>query len=73
MKHSLRALRHPNFRLFFFGQTVSVIGTWIQSIAMSWLVYRLSGSAFLLGLTGFSVDGGVELGGVGGVCIVCVG
>jgi len=54
MKHSLRALRHPNFRLFFAGQTVSVVGTWIHSIAMSWLVYRLSGSAFLLGLTGFA-------------------
>ena len=54
MKHSLRALRHPNFRLFFAGQTVSVIGTWIHSIAMSWLVYRLSGSALLLGLTGFA-------------------
>ncbi len=54
MKHSLRALQHPNFRLFFAGQTVSVIGTWIHSIAMSWLVYRLSGSAFLLGLTGFA-------------------
>jgi MFS family permease len=54
MKHSLRALRHPNFRLFFAGQTVSVIGTWIHSVAMSWLVYRLSGSALLLGLTGFA-------------------
>ena len=54
LKHSLRALRHSNFRLFFTGQTVSVIGTWIHSIAMSWLVYRLSGSAFLLGLTGFA-------------------
>lgn len=54
MKHSLRALRHPNFRLFFAGQTVSVVGTWVHSIAMSWLVYRLSGSAFLLGLTGFA-------------------
>jgi MFS family permease len=54
MKHSLRALKHPNFRLFFAGQTVSVIGTWIHTIAMSWLVYRLSGSALLLGLTGFA-------------------
>jgi MFS family permease len=54
MKHSLRALRHPNFRLFFAGQTVSVIGTWIHTVAMSWLVYRLSGSALLLGLTGFA-------------------
>ena len=54
MKHSLRALRHRNFRLFFAGQTVSVIGTWIHTVAMSWLVYRLSGSALLLGLTGFA-------------------
>jgi MFS family permease len=54
MKHSLRALKHPNFRLFFAGQTVSVIGTWIHAVAMSWLVYRLSGSALLLGLTGFA-------------------
>jgi MFS family permease len=54
MKHSLRALKHPNFRLFFAGQTVSVIGTWIHTLAMSWLVYRLSGSALLLGLTGFA-------------------
>ena len=54
MKHSLRALKHPNFRLFFAGQTVSVIGTWIHTVAMSWLVYRLSGSALLLGLTGFA-------------------
>ncbi len=54
MKHSLRAFRHPNFRLFFAGQTVSLIGTWIHTMAMSWLVYRLSGSALLLGLTGFA-------------------
>jgi MFS family permease len=54
MKHSLRALRHRNFRLFFAGQTVSVIGTWVHTVAMSWLVYRLSGSALLLGLTGFA-------------------
>jgi hypothetical protein len=43
MKHSLRAFRHRNYRLFFFGQSLSVIGTWIQQLAMSWLVYRLSG------------------------------
>jgi len=54
MKHSFRAFRHPNFRLFFAGQSLSVIGTWVQSIAMSWLVYRLSGSPFLLGLTWFA-------------------
>ncbi|MEN6448622.1 MAG: MFS transporter [Syntrophaceae bacterium] len=49
----LRALRHRNFRLFFIGQGFSVIGTWMQSVAMSWLVYRLTGSAFLLGFIGF--------------------
>jgi MFS family permease len=49
----LPALRSRNFRLFFAGQTISLIGTWIQQIAMSWLVYRLTGSAFILGLAGF--------------------
>ena len=49
----LRALKHRNFRLFFFGQGISLIGTWMQQVAMIWLVYRLSGSAFLLGLVGF--------------------
>jgi MFS family permease len=48
-----RALAHRNFRLFFFGQGVSLIGTWMQQVAMIWLVYRLSNSAFLLGLVGF--------------------
>ncbi len=49
----LRALRHRNYRLFFGGQSLSVIGTWLQIVAMSWLVYRLSESAFLLGVIGF--------------------
>ncbi len=49
----LRALKHRNFRLFFFGQGVSLIGTWMQQVAMLWLVYRLTGSPFLLGLVGF--------------------
>lgn len=49
----LSALKHRNFRLFFFGQSISLIGTWMQQVAMIWLVYRLSGSAFLLGLVGF--------------------
>ncbi len=49
-----RALRHRNFRLFFGGQLVSLVGTWMQSIAQSWLVYRLTGSALLLGLVGFA-------------------
>ena len=47
------ALNFRNFRLFFFGQSVSLIGTWMQQVAMIWLVYRLSDSAFLLGLVGF--------------------
>lgn len=54
MKQALRAFKHPNFRLFFAGQSVSLIGTWIHSMAMSWMVYRMSGSAFLLGLTAFA-------------------
>ena len=49
-----RALRHRNFSLFFGGQGVSLIGTWMQMIAMSWLVYQITGSAFYLGLIGFS-------------------
>ena len=51
---TLRALRHRNFQLFFAGQLISLIGTWMQSVAQSWLVYRLSGSALLLGAVGFS-------------------
>lgn len=49
-----RALRHRNYRLFFAGQSISLIGTWMQRIAMSWLVYRLTHSALLLGVTGFA-------------------
>ena len=49
-----RALRYRNFRLFFTGQSISLIGTWMQSIAMGWLVYRMTGSALLLGVVGFS-------------------
>ncbi|MEO8562063.1 MAG: MFS transporter [bacterium] len=48
-----RALASRNYRLFFSGQTVSLVGTWITRIATSWLVYRLTGSALLLGLVGF--------------------
>ena len=53
-KFALRALRHRNYRLFFTGQTVSLIGTWMTQIATSWLVYRLTGSAWLLGIVGFA-------------------
>ncbi len=49
----LRALGHPNYRLFFVGQGVSLVGTWLTRVATSWLVYRLSGSALLLGVVGF--------------------
>ena len=49
-----RALRHRNYRLFFGGQSVSLIGTWMTRIATSWLVYRLTHSALLLGLVGFA-------------------
>jgi MFS family permease len=48
-----RALRHRNYRLFFSGQTVSLIGTWVTRVATSWLVYRLTGSVLLLGIVGF--------------------
>ncbi len=44
-----RALRHRNYRLFFSGQSLSLIGTWLTRIATSWLIYRLTGSALLLG------------------------
>lgn len=54
MKHALRAFRHRNYRLFFSGQLLSLIGTWIQQLATGWLVYRLTGSAWLLGVTAFA-------------------
>lgn len=50
---ALRALKHRNFQLFFSGQLISLIGTWMQSVAQSWLVYRLTNSATLLGFVGF--------------------
>src|SRR5687768_6396415 len=49
-----RALRYKNYRLFFIGQGLSLIGTWMQQIAMSWLVYRLTESVLLLGVLGFA-------------------
>lgn len=49
----LRALAHRNFRLYFTGQAVSILGTWIQQVALSWLVYRLTASTALLGITAF--------------------
>jgi MFS family permease len=52
--HAWRALRHRNFRLYFGGQGISLMGTWMTRLATSWLVYRLTGSALLLGIVGFS-------------------
>src|SRR5262245_44802278 len=50
----LRALDHRNYRLFFSGQGISLIGTWMTRVATSWLVYKLTGSALLLGVVGFA-------------------
>ncbi|HUA92228.1 MAG TPA: MFS transporter [Terracidiphilus sp.] len=52
--HAWRALRHRNFRLFFAGQSISLIGTWMTRIATAWLVYRLTKSAWLLGTVSFA-------------------
>ena len=54
MKTVFRTLQYRNFRLFFAGQSISLIGTWMQQVAMGWLVYRLTNSPFLLGVVGFS-------------------
>lgn len=53
LPHSLRALGSPNFRRYYIGQAVSMVGTWIQSVAMMWLAYRISGSTYFTGLIGF--------------------
>lgn len=53
LPQSLRALRSPNFRRYYAGQAVSMIGTWMQSIALMWLAYRLTGSTVFTGLVGF--------------------
>jgi MFS family permease len=53
LPHALRSLEHRDLRLFFAGQAVSLVGTWMQSVAMSWLVWRLTGSSTMLGWLGF--------------------
>ena len=58
---TFRALRHRNYRLFFIGQGLSLIGTWLQQVAMGWLVYRLTGSAWLLGVVAFCANVGILL------------
>jgi len=54
LKAIFRSLRYRNYRYFFYGQSISLIGTWMQRIALPWLVYSITGSAFLLGLVGFA-------------------
>src|SRR5215217_5933631 len=54
LKFLIRALRSRNYRLFFAGQLVSLVGSWMTSVATAWLVYRLTGSAILLGVVGFA-------------------
>jgi MFS family permease len=61
LARTFRALRYRNFRLFFIGQGLSVIGTWLQQVAMGWLVYRLTGSALLLGVVAFCATVGILL------------
>jgi hypothetical protein len=51
---TFRALEHPLFRRFFFSQAVSILGHWMQQIALQWLVYRTTGSAAMLGLVAFA-------------------
>ncbi len=54
LRQALRSLRYRNFRLFFMGQGVSLVGTWMQSVAVSWLVFRMTHSEFILGLVAFA-------------------
>ena len=54
MHSPFRALRSRNYRLFFIGQGISLIGSWMTRLATAWLVYRLTDSAFLLGLVSFA-------------------
>jgi MFS family permease len=54
LSFGLRSLRHRNYRLFFSGQSLSLIGTWMTQVATSWLIYRMTNSAWLLGFVGFA-------------------
>ncbi len=54
LPEAMRALRHRNYRLFFTGQLISLVGTWMQSLAQAWLAYRLTNSAAMLGIVGFA-------------------
>ena len=59
LSHTFRALRHANFRRFFVGQGMSLIGTWLQQVAMGWVTWRLTDSAFLLGAVAFCSNIGI--------------
>jgi len=59
LPHTFRALRSRNYRLFFIGQGMSLIGTWLQQVAMGWLTYKLTGSAWLLGVVSFCGNAGI--------------
>lgn len=59
LAHRFRALRHASYRRYFAGQGLSMIGTWMQQVAMGWLVYRLTGSAWLLGVVAFCGNAGI--------------
>ena len=61
LPRTFRALKHRNFRLFFIGQGLSMMGTWLQQVAMGWLTYRLTGSAWLLGVIAFCANIGILL------------
>jgi hypothetical protein len=54
LSHAWRALRHRNFRLYFVGQGISLIGNWMTRLATTWLVYRMTHSALLLGVVNFA-------------------
>ena len=54
LKTIFRAFKYPNYRLYYYGQSISLIGIWVQNIAMGWLLYRLTGSALLLGTVAFA-------------------
>ena len=56
LSHTLRALQNRNYRLYCYGQGISLVGTWAQRVAVGWLVYRLTGSALMLGIVGFVGD-----------------
>src|ERR1700733_7875272 len=54
LRDMVRSLKHRNFQLFFSGQMISLVGTWMDNIAEAWLVYRLTGSSVLLGTVAFA-------------------